>query len=166
VSPMSPRRKRRAVAVAKMSLHLTLGRKLEGTGVSANDFYALMLLDRRRPWRTWKVRHLPVHVRGPWHRRAVRAFLARQPQLLLTEAGVEVLLTDLERRGLLDGTTVTADGKAVLAQIAARPRERLSRSVVRTDDLDPQLLADTRTVLTDVVEKVREQSRQPHDDGP
>jgi hypothetical protein len=69
------------------------------------------------------------------------------------------LLTDLERRGLITGTAVTDQGRACLAEIAARPAPTTPRPVVHEADVDPLLLADARKVLSDVARQVRKMNR-------
>jgi hypothetical protein len=159
---MSPRRKRRAIVAAKGAVHLALTRRLDGTGITANEHFVLAFLTTRIPWRKWAVRNVPAHIRGPWQRRALRNLLTRQPQLHLDKTGAEALLTDLERRGLITGTAVTAQGRACLAEIAARPAPTTpapTTPVVQEAYVDPQLLADARKVLADVAKQVRKNNR-------
>jgi hypothetical protein len=161
---MSPRRKRRAVLVAKIAFHRTLTHTLAGSGVTADEYFVLSFLTTRVPWQKWAVRNVAAHLPGPWQRRALRNLLVRHAYRGLDKAGADAVLAGLQQRGLLAGTRVTEAGHAVRAELAAiplRPPAPTPKPLGLEATVDPQAVADTRRVIADAAEQARTWSRNP-----
>jgi hypothetical protein len=160
--PMSPRRRRRAVLVAKMAYHRTLTRSLAGSGVTADEFFVLTFLTLRVPWQKWAVRNVAAHLHGPWQRRALRNLLVREAYRGLDKAGADAVLAGLQQRGLLAGTRVTEAGHAVLAEHATRPLRPPAptpKPLGLEASIDPQAVADTRRVIGEIKDQTRKWRR-------